>query len=375
MRRVPPALIALILVVLLLPQLSVSASGVPVFYRGKEVGCSDQFAGLVSELAEGLGSADIYVFGIRGCPECAEMENYLKRIAGSNAMVYVDILQHKNYYEKLTSVLASYVDRSYISEVPVVLVVKGGTPVLIHVGVYLNDTYWTQVISGDYQAVCVPTPREQLSVTLAGALFGAVVAGLATAFSPCVLYLYMALLLSYSATERSLGKLLLFVAGLGSGYLMIVLGLSSVLSLVRPYSWVLFIGFGAYMVAHSRGLLGCLVGGRSCRDLGHQPTLPSAAASSFPLILGALAAVSAVPCGAGYFILLQTAVGAISSVEVLLVLVLYVGSFLAPYIVTSILSARLLKILERASGRVALIELIGGLALILLGTYLALRGY
>lgn len=373
MRCIPLALIAPIVMFLLLPQPSVSVNGVPILYRGEKVGCSEQFVGLVSELAEGLGSADIYVFGIKGCPECDEMEDYLKKLAGSNAMIYVDILQHKSYYENLISVLASYVDRSYISEVPVVLVVRDGTPVLIHVGIYLNNTFWIQVISGDYSGACIPSPRGQSGVTLGGALFGAVVAGLAAAFSPCVLYLYMALLLSYSTTERSLNKLLLFVAGLGSGYLIILFGLSSVLSLVRPYSWVLLTGFGAYMIAHSRGLLGCLIGGRSCRDLEYQSTLPSAAASSFPLVLGVLAAVSAIPCGAGYFILLQAAVGATSSVGALLVLVVYFASFLAPYIAASILSARLLKTLERISGKIALVELVGGLVLISLGAYFALR--
>lgn len=373
MRKATLLLVALAVAAVLASQLSVGEDGTPVFYRGREVGCAEHLAGLASELAGDLGRGVIYIFGIRGCPDCAEMENYLKEVAGLDVMVYVDVIQYRNYYERLTSVLAGYVDSSYISEVPIVLVVKDGVPVVVHVGVYRNDTYWIQVISGNYQGTCVPTPREHPSTTLAGALFGAVAAGLATAFSPCILYLYMALLLSYSTTSKSLRDLLLFVAGLGSGYLAIVFGLSSILSIVRPYSWVLFIGFGAYMVAHSRGLLGCLVGGRSCRDLGYQRASTSAAASSFPLILGVLASVSAVPCGAGYFVLLQSAVGGGSTAEMLLVLMAYIGSFLAPYVVASILSSRMVRTLEKISGKIALVELAGGLALISIGMYLALR--
>jgi cytochrome c biogenesis protein CcdA len=83
--------------------------------------------------------------------------------------------------------------------------------------------------------------------------------------------------------------------------------------------------------------------------------------------------VSAVPCGAGYFVLLQSAVGGGSTAEMLLVLMAYIGSFLAPYVVASILSSRIVRTLEKISGKIALVELAGGLALISIGMYLALR--
>ena len=156
----------------------------------------------------------------------------------------------------------------------------------------------------------MPTLRNQPN--LLGLVASAVALGLASSLSPCVLYLYTALLLSYTASGLggSTWKLLTFVAGLGIGYLAVVLGLSGAMTYLRHFNWMLLVAFGVFMILHSRGAIGCPVGGKACRELpvpGVSPLIGFGGV--LPLALGLLASLSAVPCSSGYYVVLYTASG------------------------------------------------------------------
>lgn len=365
------ALVALLLLLTYATHLH-SSSGVSVLYRGVEVGCAEGLDSYVGNLARAIGNYTAYLFGVRGCPDCAEMERYLRGLAVAD-LVYIDVAVGGDLFGELLKTLSSYVDEGYLKEVPVVLVVCGSRPALISVGVYVDDSFWRSALSCSYIPSCVPTPRSP--PTPLGLLASAIALGLASSLSPCVLYLYTALLLSYTASGlgASTWRLLTFVAGLGLGYLALVLGLSGAMSYLRHLSWVLLVAFGVYMVLHSRGAVGCLVGGRACREIPVPGINPIAGLGGvLPLALGLLASLSAVPCSSGYYVLLYTASGGYVTATLLAT---YILSFISPYVALSIASRKLLSLLEGVARRVALVEAAAGLAMVALGVYQALRGW
>lgn len=358
-------------VLLAVPALGSHVYGVPVLYRGSMVGCAEQPRDLVAELVELYGDRVAYLFGIRGCPECAEMERYLRDLLLEGELAYVDILDRRELFEGLLNSLRGFVEDKYLAEVPVVLVQRDGSLVLVSIGVFRNDTYWRSVLSGERSEQCRVRLVERAVVSPVWLIAWALALGAASALSPCVLYLYMSLALSASA-GGSPSRLLSFVLGLGLGYFLVVLGLRGLLALFRPYAWTFFIAFGIYMILHSRGFLGCPVGGRACRDVGFPrsgPLIP-VLGSLFPLLLGLVASLSATPCSAGYFVLLQATAdaGPLASA----VSLAYVGAFVAPYLAFSILSGRILGAVGRLASGAPLVELIGGIALVAAGVYLAL---
>lgn len=372
---------ALLLVLVLLmyfaaPTLSSLSQGTPVFFRGSVVGCAEQPVDLIAELRKRFDTRLIYFFGISGCLECAEMDSYLRSFTSSENFAYIDITEYGDLFKKLIDYLSQFVEDQYLSEVPIVVVYRDASVTAISIGVFRDDSYWESTLFGARQEVCEVTPIKPQPRSVAGTVAGAVALGLASAFSPCVMYLYVTLLLSYtaSALRRPLIKLLSFVLGLGLGYLLILVGLSSLLRFLRPFTWIFFIGFGLYMVLHSRGVLGCLIGGRACRDLGHPlgSGLASILGSFFPLLLGVAASFSATPCSAGYFVLLQTATGDQGSSLTTAIVLAYLGAFIFPYLVFSILSSRLINALEKFLSKAGIIEFSGGMILILAGIYLAL---
>ncbi|MCS7099350.1 MAG: cytochrome c biogenesis protein CcdA [Sulfolobales archaeon] len=375
--RIAAPLAQLLLVaVLLAPTLESQTLGVPVLYRGSVVGCAERFGDL-AEAALVFGKGAVYFLGIRDCPECAEMERYLRSFLPGGELIYVDVVQHGEFFKKLVGFLGRYVEDRYLAEVPVVIVTRNSQVVVVSIGAYRNDTYWKRVLLENYVELCYVRTIEPGSYGAIGLVAGAAVLGIASALSPCILYLYTALLLSYSTSSvgNPVPKLLSFVLGLGLGYSLILAGLRGVLWFLKPFSWVLFIAFGLYMILHSRGALGCLIGGRSCRDFNYAPSrsaaLTAVLGKFFPLLMGFAASFSAVPCGAGYFIVLQVATEGSEPLLSFLTLI-YVASFTAPYLLFSLLSSRLLKLVERFLSKVTVVELAGGLALVAIGIYVAI---
>ncbi len=369
-------LVLLLLASLALPAVHArgdGAYGVPVLYRGSAVGCAEEPGNLVAELVGLYGNRAVYLFGIRGCPECAEMERYLGDLLSGESVAYVDVVERKELFERLLSSLEGFVEERYLAEVPVVLVQRGGSIVLVSIGLFRDDEYWRSVVSGERAERCQVRPLERPAGSPVALVAWALALGTASALSPCVLYLYTGLLLSYATSTRgSTTRLLSFVLGLGLGYLLVVAGLHGLLSLLRPYAWTLFVAFGVYMVLHSRGVLGCPVGGRACRDLGAPPSrLPAPLLGGFfPLLLGLAASLSAAPCSAGYFVLLRATAGSETLASALVAA--YLGAFVAPYLAFSLLSGRLLGAVERLASRASLVELAGGIALVAAGVYLVL---
>jgi cytochrome c biogenesis protein CcdA len=372
MRRGTPVVLYTMAVLLLLATSATqlySSSGVPVLYRGVVVGCAEGLEDYVNTLARTVGNYTVYFFGIKGCLDCAEMERYLSGLAIAE-LAYVDVAVDRDLFGELIRVLSGYVGEEYLKEVPVVLVVCGGRPVVVSVGTYRNNTFWRSTLGCSYSPTCVPTPRSRPNTL--GLLASAVALGLASSLSPCVLYLYTALLLSY--TTSGLGaptrRLLVFVAGLGLGYLAVVLGLSRAMAYLRHLSWVLMIALGVYMVLHSRGAIGCPVGGRACREVPVPGVNPLAGLGGvLTLGLGLLASLSAAPCSSGYYVVLYTASGGYMTTTLLAV---YILSFISPYLVLSIASRRLLSIVERVTRGVAVVEGAAGVAMVALGVYQAL---
>ncbi len=346
-----------------------SSLGVPVFFRGVEVGCAEGLEDYVASLTTVVGNYTTYFFGITGCLECAEMERYLSSLS-IDSPAYVDVSVSRDVFGELLKTLSSYVDEEYLKEVPIVLVVCGNRPAAISIGVYRNDTFWRSTLSCSYTLTCTPTLRNPPN--LLGLVASAVVLGLASSLSPCVLYLYTALLLSYTTSELggSTWRLLTFVAGLGLGYLAVVLGLSGAMAYLRHFTWVLLIAFGVFMILHSRGTVGCPVGGKACRELpvpGISPLIGFGGV--LPLVLGLVASLSAVPCSSGYYVVLYTASGGYLTTTLL---VTYILSFLSPYLALSIASRKLLNLLEGVTRRVAIVETAAGIAMVVLGFYQAL---
>jgi hypothetical protein len=345
-----------------------SSSGVPVLYRGVAVGCAEGLEDYVNTLVRAVGNYTVYFFGVKGCLDCAEMEGYLSGLAIAE-LAYVDVAVDRDLFGELIRVLSGYVGEEYLKEVPVVLVVCGGRPVVVSVGTYRNDTFWRSTLGCSYTPTCVPTPRGRPNTL--GLLASAVALGLASSLSPCVLYLYTALLLSYTASGfASTRRLLVFVAGLGLGYLAVVLGLSRAMAYLRHLSWVLMVALGVYMVLHSRGAIGCPVGGRACREVPVPGVNPLAGLGGvLTLGLGLLASLSAVPCSSGYYVVLYTASGGYVTTTLLAA---YILSVISPYLVLSIASRRLLSIAERVARGVAVVEGAAGVAMVALGVYQAL---
>jgi cytochrome c biogenesis protein CcdA len=345
-----------------------SSSGVPVLYRGVAVGCAEGLEDYVNTLVRAVGNYTVYFFGVKGCLDCAEMEGYLSGLAIAE-LAYVDVAVDRDLFGELIRVLSGYVGEEYLKEVPVVLVVCGGRPVVVSVGTYRNDTFWRSTLGCSYTPTCVPTPRGRPNTL--GLLASAVALGLASSLSPCVLYLYTALLLSYTASGfASTRRLLVFVAGLGLGYLAVVLGLSRAMAYLRHLSWVLMVALGVYMVLHSRGAIGCPVGGRACREVPVPGVNPLAGLGGvLTLGLGLLASLSAVPCSSGYYVVLYTASGGYVTTTLLAA---YILSFISPYLALSIASRRLLSIAERVARGVAVVEGAAGVAMVALGVYQAL---
>jgi cytochrome c biogenesis protein CcdA len=361
--------LAVLLLVLVPTTYLYSSSGVPVLYRGVEVGCAEGLEDYVARLTTVVGNYTTYFFGITGCPDCAEMERYLSNLS-TDSPAYIDVSISRDIFGELLKTLSSYVDEGYLKEVPVVLVVCGSRPVVVSIGVYRNVTFWRFTLGCSYTLTCTPTLRKPPN--LLGLVASAVVLGLASSLSPCVLYLYIALLLSYTASGLggSTWRLLTFVAGLGLGYLAVVLGLSGAMAYLRHLSWALLIAFGVFMVLHSRGAIGCPVGGKACREL------PVPGVSSIigfggvlPLVLGLVASLGAVPCSSGYYVVLYTASGGYVTTTLLAA---YILSFLSPYLALSIASRKLLNLLEGVARRVAIVEAAAGIAMVALGVYQAL---
>jgi len=370
-RRGRPVVLYTIAVLLLLVTSATqlySSSGVPVLYRGVAVGCAEGLEDYVNTLVRAVGNYTVYFFGVKGCLDCAEMEGYLSGLAIAE-LAYVDVAVDRDLLGELIRVLSGYVGEEYLKEVPVVLVVCGGRPLVVSVGTYRNDTFWRSTLGCSYTPTCVPTPRGRPNTL--GLLASAVALGLASSLSPCVLYLYTALLLSYTASGfASTRRLLVFVAGLGLGYLAVVLGLSRAMAYLRHLSWVLMIALGVYMVLHSRGAIGCPVGGRACREVPVPGANPLAGlGGALTLGLGLLASLSAVPCSSGYYVVLYTASGGYVTTTLLAA---YILSFISPYLALSIASRRLLSIAERVARGVAVVEGAAGVAMVALGVYQAL---
>ncbi|MCX8185016.1 MAG: cytochrome c biogenesis protein CcdA [Sulfolobales archaeon] len=370
------ALLSLVLMLTVLsPELSSQSRGIPVLFRGSVVGCIEQPRELAVEMAALFGESAIYFFGIHGCPECGEMERYLRNLLPGDRFTYVDILQHSDFFKKIVNFLSRFVEDRYITEVPVVFVVRNSSVIAVSIGVFYSNTYWEKALFGDYVEECYLRDIKKETYSTTGLVAGAIFLGAVSALSPCILYLYTALVLSYStsAIGNPLPKLLLFVLGLGLGYSLILVGLRGVLWFVKPFSWILIVAFGTYMILHSRGMLGCLLGGRSCRDAAHLPSagLTAVFGKLFPFLMGSLSSLSAVPCSAGYFVLLQAATEGSDALLGLLMFT-YVVGFTAPYLVFSIFSSRLIKLVERFIDKVALVELAGGIALIAVGLYIAI---
>lgn len=373
------ALFLLATALLALSPLAIGARtyGVPVLYRGSVVGCADEPGDLVADLLARFGERPVYFFGIAGCPECAEMERYLRALLPNGSLAYVDVLEHGDVFTRLVRSLSEYVEDEYLKEVPVVLVRGGASVTAISIGVYRNDSFWENVLYGLSPERCPVRPIRPAGHYSPGLLASAFALGVASAFSPCVLYLYAILLLSYATRggEGSLRRLLTFVLGLGSGYVLVIAGLYSLMRLLRPFAWAFFLAFGVYMILHSRGVLGCPVGGRSCRDVGTAAPagrLAAALGGFFPFLVGVAASASATPCSAGYFVLLQAAAGVDLAPLAALVILLYLVGYTAPYLLFSILSDRFLKVVDRFLSKVAVIEFVGGTILVSVGIYLAI---
>ncbi|MEM2208372.1 MAG: cytochrome c biogenesis protein CcdA [Sulfolobales archaeon] len=369
-----------LLIILFALACSVLASGVhplgiPVSYKGMLVGCAEQPTELADDLITRFGDQVVYFFGLRGCPECIEMEGYLRNLLPSG-LAYVDVVEHSDLFTKLLNYLSKYVEEEYLREVPIVLVRNSTSVVAISIGLYRNDSYWTSALLGVGLEVCevrVTKPMGQDPLKL---VVGALMLGTASAFSPCVIYLYSTLLLSYAAygARKSLLKLLSFVVGLGLGYFLVIIGLYNLLWLLRPFTWMFFLAFGFYMVLHSRGVLGCLVGGRACREMSYPigTRVFTLLSSFFPFLLGILASISATPCSAGYFVLLQSAFMVDAGPLVNIIILTYLIAYVLPYVLISILSSRFLGLVDRFMSKVSVVELLGGIVLISMGIYLVL---
>ncbi|MEM0285365.1 MAG: cytochrome c biogenesis protein CcdA [Sulfolobales archaeon] len=349
--------------------------GIPISYRGMLIGCAEQPTELAGDLIARFGDQVVYFFGLRGCPECIEMEKYLGSLLPSG-LAYVDVLENSDLFTKLLSYLSKYVEEEYLREVPIVLVRKGTSVVAISIGLYRNDSYWMSALLGVGLGTCEvrvikPTGQDPLKLVV-----GALLLGAASALSPCVIYLYSTLLFLYAAygARKSLLKLLSFVVGLGIGYFLVIIGLYSLLWLLRPFTWVFFLAFGLYMVLHSRGVLGCLIGGRACRDISYPMgnKVFTVLGSFFPVLLGVVASISATPCSAGYFVLLQSAFAADAGPLVNIVILTYLMAYVLPYVLISILSSRFLGLVDRFMSKVSVVEFLGGVVLISMGLYLVL---
>ncbi|MEM2414024.1 MAG: hypothetical protein QW109_05345, partial [Sulfolobales archaeon] len=71
--------------------------GIPISYRGMLIGCAEQPTELAGDLIARFGDQVVYFFGLRGCPECIEMEKYLGSLLPSG-LAYVDVLENSDLF-------------------------------------------------------------------------------------------------------------------------------------------------------------------------------------------------------------------------------------------------------------------------------------
>ncbi|RLE73405.1 MAG: hypothetical protein DRJ37_00325 [Thermoprotei archaeon] len=343
-----------------------------------------------------------YIYGEIACPACQGTKKMLTKMCGEEHIVFKEFTANETYMEEYQK-LYDLLELGDVYQIPLVVVFKDNTPIIVCVGNYDVET-WKEIfqIQKDMEGLVIVDAKGQVKVGMQeelvakvkeivlgtaeptvekislGEAFPVVIgAALADSVNPCTFSVFTALLLIAMARGRKIASTgLAFIFAIYAMYFAMGFGLIKIfyyIGLIKYIVAALALVFG------SLSILSGLRGFKSPIPMKFREIIESRiekAVNPFSAaITGVTVSVTLLPCTGGPYLIATAILAKLSSfLEALLLLVIYNLIFVAPLflilLAIATLSTATRKIKEWRTKKLGLMEVISGILLIAISLYM-----